>query len=510
MREFKYKATFASVLKCVTPTEKNKYLALASLQDLKRLLPSTSLDDEDLLPIAANVCVANVANKNGDVISTATALKIYERFKHKYINVEHDQEKIVGHIVNASLSRFDTDYATGVGSEVLDPKDLKPGEPFNISIGGYIYRKPAKNVTAKILDSNDPNSEDYLALAVSWEIGFDEYSIALGSEALGECKLLNSPEDIAKYTPYLIAEGGSGKTMAGEYVSRLLDSPDELGVVPLGIGLTFTPAGSVAGVVTPLLTQKAIASVNSENNSTEDTNKISHSTPTNVTNNTPIMKKFTSLAEITSLNDETVKDYSFANVGHVITAAIEDAAKAHQSALAAEKQDKEAAKAALDQAVSNAKVTEAKVKELETTISDLQQKQQTAEAAAKYQSRMAGLDEEYELTPELRTIISSEITGLDDKGFEAYAKKAGVLFSDRSKSALAAKKKADDAKMKDDSAKDGKKEPDEDDADKAKKAIASAKPTATASVSSPATDESLSAKFATAFKVGDGGITITK
>lgn len=507
MREFKYKTTFASVLKCVTPTEKNKYLALASLHDLKRLLPSTTLDDEDLLPIAANVCVANVANKNGDVISTATALKIYERFKHKYINVEHDQEKIVGHIVNASLSRFDTDYATGVGSEILDPKDLKPGEPFNISIGGYIYRKPAKNVTAKILDSNDPNSDDYLALAVSWEIGFDEYSIALGSEALGECKLLNSPEDIAKYTPYLIAEGGSGKTMQGEYVSRLLDSPDELGVVPLGIGLTFTPAGSVAGVVTPLLAQTAVASVNSENNSTEDTNKISHSTPTNVTNNTPIMKKFTSLAEITSLNDETVKDYSFANVGHVITAAIEDAAKSHQSALAAEKQDKEAAKIALDQAVSNAKVTEAKVKELEATISELQQKQQTAEASAKYQARMAGLDEEYELTPELRTIISSEITGLDDKGFEAYAKKAGVLFSDRSKTALAAKKKADEeAKKKDGAAA----EPDADEADKAKKAIASAKPTATAAVSSPSTDESLASKFAKHFTVGDGGIQITK
>ena len=79
--EFKYTTIFSSTLKPLVSEEKDKYLALASLQDIGEFLPEIDTKQNvDLLPIAFNAAVANRVNKNGDVISTKTALNIYKNF----------------------------------------------------------------------------------------------------------------------------------------------------------------------------------------------------------------------------------------------------------------------------------------------------------------------------------------------------------------------------------------------------------------------------------------------
>ena len=108
--EFKYKTQFNSPVRPVVSEEKDKYLAMATLQKIQKFLPDIDVEkDIDLLPIAFNSFVANRVNKNADVVDTKTALDIYEHFKNKPINVEHNRHHVVGTILTAGFSEFGTD-----------------------------------------------------------------------------------------------------------------------------------------------------------------------------------------------------------------------------------------------------------------------------------------------------------------------------------------------------------------------------------------------------------------
>ena len=87
MEKFKYKTVFSSVLKPLVSEEKDKYLALASLREIKDFIPEIdTLENVDLMPIAFNAAVANRVNKNGDVIDSQTAVEIYKNFIKNGIN----------------------------------------------------------------------------------------------------------------------------------------------------------------------------------------------------------------------------------------------------------------------------------------------------------------------------------------------------------------------------------------------------------------------------------------
>ena len=86
MKEFKYKTIFSSTLKPLVSEEKDKYLALASLQEIKDFIPEVdTLENVALLPVAFNAAVANRVNKNGDVIDTSTAMEVYKNFINKHL-----------------------------------------------------------------------------------------------------------------------------------------------------------------------------------------------------------------------------------------------------------------------------------------------------------------------------------------------------------------------------------------------------------------------------------------
>ena len=91
--------------------------------------------NRDILPVVFNLAVVNKYNKNGDGIDTDVALACVEHFANKPINVEHKKDKIVGHILKASLSYGEKDF------KEYDIKDFE-GEtkPFYITAAGVIYR----------------------------------------------------------------------------------------------------------------------------------------------------------------------------------------------------------------------------------------------------------------------------------------------------------------------------------------------------------------------------------
>ena len=174
MKEFQYKTIFSSQIRAAVSEERDKYLALASLINVGDFIPDIDLENNvDLLPVAFNAFVANRVNKNGDVIDTETAIAIYENFLIKPINIEHDRSRVIGTILTSGFSEFGTDK-----SLTLEQVKGMVG-PFNVTLGGVIWKIVNDEIANFIEDSSDPTSENYLKVSASWELGFSDFNIIL-------------------------------------------------------------------------------------------------------------------------------------------------------------------------------------------------------------------------------------------------------------------------------------------------------------------------------------------
>ena len=126
-KDYLYTATFdAEILPCEVGAS---FISKASLENLESLVPGEIdfEDNSDLLGVAFNAAVVNKFNKNGDGISTDTAIAYTKNFVHKPTNIEHDKDRIVGHIVNAGWS----DYGT---NEILSEAEVNNySKPFNLA-----------------------------------------------------------------------------------------------------------------------------------------------------------------------------------------------------------------------------------------------------------------------------------------------------------------------------------------------------------------------------------------
>ena len=104
---YKYKTTFDNIIVASSDFE-NFNISKASLEPLRPLIPDDiNLDRNiDLLGVAFNAAVVNKFNKNGDGIDSETAVAVKDYFIHKPTNIEHNRDKIVGHIVSAGFSKY--------------------------------------------------------------------------------------------------------------------------------------------------------------------------------------------------------------------------------------------------------------------------------------------------------------------------------------------------------------------------------------------------------------------
>ncbi len=423
----KYSLSFTGKIKSLISEDKDKYLALASLENLKSYLPANLNTDTniDLLPIAFSACNVNRFNLNDDGINTQTALSIADTFVNKPIDLEHDRNKVIGVILSAGFCEF--------GSEKpLTREEVKDyTKPFNICLGGVIWKVVDEDVADAIEDSSDPDSPNYLTISASWELGFEEYDIVLingTSKNLEDGKIAVNQAEAEKA---LRANGGSG-TYDGSRVYRLANK----GVLAVGIGLTENPAAKVEGV----LSQPDIESLEMEK---EAESKEKPIVPIEIladtskneiisvnTDNIKLMDKISSLKDITDESLKTIKasaisDFVIDEVKKVNDAwTLDKTAKDTETKLAREKAETLATE--LKEAQEATKTLKAEFDKLNTIVSN-------KEKQDKFNQRMASFDSVYNLSDEDRSALAAQIKDLDDTSFASLEKTLAPLMKEKRK-----------------------------------------------------------------------------
>lgn len=450
---FLYKTKFDNIVTASLNFDKNILLSQASLEPLKSIIPSSvNLEKNvDLVGAAFNAAVVNRFNKNGDGIDTNTAIAFKKYFIHKPTNIEHKKQRVVGHIVNSAFSSYGE-------NKILSDDDVRNSlDPFNIALAAVVYKTVDRDFADALMDSNDPQSALYEKISASWEIGFNEYFVAVGSLDLKQAEIITKKEQIDEFKKYLKGFDGSGFMNDGTPVYRLVTGR----IYPLGIGFTTNPAADVQGVVIDDGTS-AINSNNTEDKEeneemeTEEAesyevnsidllsvnNKIFSQEQKQPVNNTKtktmdLEQILSALKTVLAEKQDSVK-FSEEAVAS-ISAKIAESIKLKNDEIKLEMEKAEIAKAeAVAQAEQFKKDLEENNQKLAETAAKLAELQNTISAQAAqelYSSRMSLLDSEYDLDEVDRQFLAKEVSVLDntDEAFASYKEKIAVLFRHKSK-----------------------------------------------------------------------------
>jgi len=240
MKDFKYKTFFNTTIPVVMATEKSD-IALASLKELRALLPEEEEieENEDLLYTAFNSCVVNLINANDDGVMTKEGLQMAPKFTHRQLNIEHNRSMVIGHITGYGFSSF-------VDNQLLSAEDLKDtSDPFNIALSGIIYKVVDPYFADFLKESSDEKGLFYQSISASWEVGFDEYVVCVGSKKIKDAEIVSEDAQVKELSKYLKCMGGTGFMKDGTPVYRVVVGNP----VPLGCGFTANPAAAVQGVL---------------------------------------------------------------------------------------------------------------------------------------------------------------------------------------------------------------------------------------------------------------------
>lgn len=456
---FLYKTSFENIVTASVNFDRNILLSQASLEPLKSLIPSSvNLDKNvDLVGAAFNAAVVNRFNKNGDGIDTNTAIAFKKYFIHKPTNIEHKKQRVVGHIVNSAFSSYGD-------NRILSDEDVRGSlTPFNIALAAVVYKTVDRDFADALMESNNPDSNLFERISASWEIGFNEYYIALGSTDLKQAEIITKKEQINEFKKYLRGFDGPGTLNDGTPIFRLVTGR----IYPLGIGFTSNPAADVQGVViddgeSESINQDTEAEQNEciEVNSLEllDLNdKIFSQQDSTTVNNTKtkIMDLETIISALKAVLAAEKQDANKFTEEAVasISAKIAEGIKLKNEEMKQEIEKSEVAKAeAIAQAEQFKKELEENNKKLSETVAKLNELENTISAKAAqeiYSSRMSLLDSEYDLDDIDRQFLAKEISALDttDEAFASYKEKLAVVYRHKSKAFKTEQEKAFQEKL---------------------------------------------------------------
>ena len=412
---YNYTTTFSSILRPLVSEEKDKYLALTSLAQVGSFIPNVDTEKNvDLLPVAFNAAVINRVNKNGDVIDTQTAISSYKDFINKPINIEHNRERIIGVILTAGFSEFGSDASLSEDQV----KDLKG--PFNITLGGVIWKIANPDLADKIEDSSDVTSDKYQSVSASWELGFNDYNVIMidgESKNIEDGDLISDASQIESIKNSLKAFGGSGKVDKTKSIYRKVIG----NVVPLGIGLTETPAADVKGIAT----HKSEASVEIVEENISKINNLN----VNKDNDNKVMN-ITSIKDIT---DESLKQVTASQISDLIEQELKVASEKYASEKASFEQSLKSANEKYDTLAAGQDVLQKEISALKTSLQASEAEKQAIVANEKFNERMSAFDSEYDLDDDTRQVLASDIAGLDDDSFAAYKNKMAVFMKTKKK-----------------------------------------------------------------------------
>jgi len=459
-------------------------ISQASLDELREKVVPKNLDldvNKDLLPIAFNAFVANEFNMNDDGVSGKTAKNIAASFVNKPINIEHDRETIVGFITNHSFTSMDDNIVLS-NKEVN--KLIEANEKFNVALGGVIWRVANDALADYLVESDEEDSGSFMSVSASWELGFGEARIATtegNSRAFADATFVDDPDDMEKLSAHLKSSGGKGKVDGKNVYREVVGSP-----LPLGIGLTETPAAKVKGVATihtlktkknskaqielseevvdkiaevikDALSNKIIDSLekadkNLKTSSKELKEKIeiksSQNKKVNVNrSNKKIMDIPRDIKEITA-NWLESEAHTSAEKFRIISDVITEKSKEYEKTLeerGAEAKAIEEAKAQTEKSLSE---TQTKLEKLQQQFDELTADKLEREAQDSFDARMASFEDKYELSDEQRKAIASQIKNVCDDKYEGVRSSIEVLLKDSEKEAIAAKQEEDAAAEK--------------------------------------------------------------
>lgn len=438
--QFKYKTEFDFTVHATNDFQNDLQISSASLESLKPLIPSSvNLEKNiDLLGTAFNAAVVNRFNKNEDGIDSESAAQLIDYFIHKPTNIEHKTDLIVGHIVNAGFSDIESE-------KLITSKDaLGRKDPYYISLSAVVYKTIKKDFAEALLDASDPESKKYQKISASWELGFNDIYIALGSENVKDAEIITDEKQIEEFSKYLSRFGGNGTLDDGTLVRRLIVGD----IYPLGIGYTYTPAAEVKGVYVAendtIDLEKDDADEDKNEIIINIPSKISQNSENNVKRNNDnknIMNEKELQEQIEKILDSKLSkkaEYSQESVANVSSLVADKIRELNteftekQKALETEK----------TQAVQEAEKTKASIEKLTTELSEanskiteLQDSIASREAEELFNSRMSVVDKDFDLSDEDRSFVAKEVKSLDstEASFESYQSKLNSLLQHKSK-----------------------------------------------------------------------------
>jgi len=453
---YKFKTQFDFEVFATDDLEKDLSISVASLDNLKPLIPKgIDLDRNiDLVGAAFNAAIVNRFNRNGDGIDSATAKDLLEYFVHKPTNIEHKKQRVVGHIVNAAFTDMENE-------KILNTDKLENrADPFYISLAAVIYKTVNPEFAELLLKASDPADLDYHKISASWELGFNDYNIAIGSQNLSEAEVITDPNKIKEFEHYLRAFDGSGQLEDGTPVYRLVAGE----VFPLGIGFTTKPAADVKGVTVQESAEIEIDDgeasekpMPSLEKIQKNILKISQNAETNVKNDNSfktmdtkeLTLEFEKMLDSKLGKKSEFSQESVANMAtHIMDKIREKDAEWKLEKEAAENQKAEAiaraeeAQASIDAFKKQLDEAQEKISSLESTIA-------TAQAEELFNSRMENIDSQYYLDYSDRAVLAKEVAALEssEAAFENYQQKLVVILKHKSKAYKEEQQAAFDAKL---------------------------------------------------------------
>lgn len=398
-----------------------QFISQASLKELAPLIPK-DIDfkkNVDLIGVSFNAAVVNMFNKNGDGMNTETALVCTDQFIHKPTNIEHDKEKIVGHIVSAGFSEYGSNKM--LSSEAA--KDIT--DPFNIALGAVVYKSASPNFAELIEKSTDPENESYYKkVSASWEVGFTDYVLAVGSTKLSEARIIDNPREIEALNGNLRAYGGSGRTDKGEPIYRLITGK----VYPLGVAFTSKPAADVKGIHKDNQEQNPVIIKDKRD-------KISQ-----INKKTVIEEKNIAMENIVNELKELLIEKKFGEEAVAsMTQTFSDAIREKSDQYAEEKKSIESEKEAVTKEYEALKASvaelEIKLSDADERINSFENEKKAQEAVARFNLRMDELDSKFELSDEDRHFLANDVKsiGETEEAFASYSDKLEILWKHKSK-----------------------------------------------------------------------------
>lgn len=505
--KYKYKTRFECSATIISAEESNVSLA-SSLDPLLSIFPKdiNIKDNPDLLYFVANGAVANLANKNADVVNGADVVRIAPLLDRKYLTIEHQRNKgAVGSIVSSGFSKYGTNEIISAEEAAL----LKT--PFNWAVIGLVWETLNPGLVNYLLECGQEGTKNSFAASLSWELFFSDYQLLVGSSDISEGQIVSDPEQVSKLEKYLKSNGGDGIIKeTKEPIYRLIVGD----MLPGGFSITNSPAASVRGILpitadNEVVSPIAAESINLNNNINNinvvaeeiiQENIISVAKIEENKNNLQKNKKNISIEEKNSVNNIT-KDtdlkkqkkniYMKFKSKNDITADKFTALASDQAAFVAEQinefcdkfaADLDAKKLEIETAKANEKELKASVEKANKLVADMQAKLDASELARASEKekndlslRLNDLNTRFELSDKGSQAIAKQIKGLDEDKYSEWLEFAESTFAAKKADPKKAKKVKDAADDKDDSDDDDDMDDskaDYDDAEAAKKAKA--------------------------------------